>query len=232
MVLAHQYRILGLRTGASFTDIKLAYRQLARLYHPDTNPGNSQAKDKFIQVTQAYRALTQALPPAATRIQQEQSPFRSSPAPGYQAASRPEPGRPQSSGVPPASPAAVPPNRSDQAASRPVLSNQDLKQIGFHQLQGFFRSRRYARAIALVEGLAHRFPQDPEVRQWQAITYYRWGQASISSGEFNKAAACLHKARRVDPKNRSLGQALEREFHRLQQVTSTPEDRKPVGTTG
>ncbi|NJL45551.1 MAG: J domain-containing protein [Leptolyngbyaceae cyanobacterium SM2_3_12] len=62
MALAHYYRILGLRTGASFGDVKLAYRNLARLYHPDINPGDQLAKDKFIQVTQAYRALVEALP--------------------------------------------------------------------------------------------------------------------------------------------------------------------------
>lgn len=67
MALAHHYRILGLRTGASFEDVKLAYRNLARLYHPDTNPGDQLAKEKFIQVTQSYQALASALPQSAVR---------------------------------------------------------------------------------------------------------------------------------------------------------------------
>ncbi len=223
MVLAHQYRILGLRTGASFRDVKLAYRHLARLYHPDINPGDNQAKEKFIQVTQAYQALSRALPQAAARVRGERSPVN--------------PAKPNNGhkGDPPS-----PVKQSQQRVKTspkvrtqpPAPADQDLKQIGFNQLQGLFRSRRYARAIALVEGLAHRFPQDPEVRQWQAITYYRWGQASISSGDFIKAAACLRKARRVDPHNRSLGQALEREFHRLEQLTSNPQDPSRLGAIG
>lgn len=78
--------------------------------------------------------------------------------------------------------------------------------------------------MALVEGLVHRFPQDLEVRQWQAIAYYRWGQASLNLGDRLKAEACLKKAWRVDPYNRSLRQALQYEFSRLQRL-STPLER-------
>ena len=42
-------------------------------------------------------------------------------------------------------------------------------------------------SVALVEGLVHRFPEDPEVRQWHAITYYRWGQDLLSHGNLAKA---------------------------------------------
>ena len=41
-------------------DIKRAYRKLAFKYHPDRNPGDKFAEDKFKQVTEAYRILTQA----------------------------------------------------------------------------------------------------------------------------------------------------------------------------
>ncbi|MFZ4638892.1 MAG: DnaJ domain-containing protein [Nodosilinea sp.] len=222
MVLAHQYRILGLRTGASFRDVKLAYRHLARLYHPDINPGDSQAKEKFIQVTQAYQALSRALPQAAPRVRGERSPVNPAKPNGHKG-DQPSPVNQSQDRVKPSPKVRTHP---------PAPADQDLKQIGFNQLQGLFRSRRYARAIALVEGLAHRFPQDPEVRQWQAITYYRWGQASISSGDFIKAAACLRKAKRVDPHNRSLGQALEREFHRLEQLTSNSGAQSGVGAIG
>ena len=62
MAAAHYYRILGLRTGADFEAVKLAYRNLARLYHPDVNPGDHLAKEKFVQITQAYQAIADALP--------------------------------------------------------------------------------------------------------------------------------------------------------------------------
>ncbi|NJL45552.1 MAG: hypothetical protein HC922_07100 [Leptolyngbyaceae cyanobacterium SM2_3_12] len=76
--------------------------------------------------------------------------------------------------------------------------------------------------MALVEGLAHRFPSDPEVRQWYAITYYRWGHDLITQGNLEKAEACLKKAWRVDPHNKSLRQALEHDFKRLEILSRTP----------
>jgi outer membrane protein assembly factor BamD (BamD/ComL family) len=76
--------------------------------------------------------------------------------------------------------------------------------------------------VALVEGLAHRFPDDPEIRQWHAITYYRWGQMSISDGNFTKASACLKKAARLDPLNRSLQQSLQQEWQRLANKSQRP----------
>ena len=62
MNLADCYRVLGLRTGAPFADIKASYRRLARQYHPDVNPNDQRAKDKFIQVAEAYKQLSQAVP--------------------------------------------------------------------------------------------------------------------------------------------------------------------------
>ena len=41
------YKILGVARSASSDDIKRAFRQLARKYHPDINPGDKAAEDKF-----------------------------------------------------------------------------------------------------------------------------------------------------------------------------------------
>src|SRR3712207_8245375 len=51
------YGVLGLAQGASDTDIKRAYRRLARDLHPDVNP-DPEAKERFQEVTRAYEALT------------------------------------------------------------------------------------------------------------------------------------------------------------------------------
>lgn len=55
--LANPYRVLGLEPGASLRDIKRAYRELARIWHPDISklPG---AEEMFKQIGQAYSALT------------------------------------------------------------------------------------------------------------------------------------------------------------------------------
>jgi molecular chaperone DnaJ len=52
------YRILGLSEEADEAAIKRAYRKLALKYHPDRNPGDKFAEDKFKQVTEAYRVLS------------------------------------------------------------------------------------------------------------------------------------------------------------------------------
>lgn len=55
------YEILGIRVGASEADIKAAYRRLSFKYHPDRNPGDATAADRFIRITKAYEALTNEL---------------------------------------------------------------------------------------------------------------------------------------------------------------------------
>ena len=51
------YLVLGVTQKASETDIKRAYRKLARRYHPDINPGDSYAEASFRQILEAYETL-------------------------------------------------------------------------------------------------------------------------------------------------------------------------------
>lgn len=52
------YNILGLKNDAGADDIKKAYRRLARKFHPDVNPGDKTAEDKFKEVQEAYDVLS------------------------------------------------------------------------------------------------------------------------------------------------------------------------------
>jgi len=52
------YKILGVDKNASEKDIKTAYRKLARKYHPDVNPGDKSAEEKFKEVSEAYEVLS------------------------------------------------------------------------------------------------------------------------------------------------------------------------------
>ena len=51
------YEVLGVERGASEADIKKAYRNLARKYHPDVNQDDPDAEDKFKEASEAYRVL-------------------------------------------------------------------------------------------------------------------------------------------------------------------------------
>jgi curved DNA-binding protein len=52
------YKILGVEKNASEDDIKKAYRKLAMKFHPDRNPGNKQAEEKFKKLSEAYAVLS------------------------------------------------------------------------------------------------------------------------------------------------------------------------------
>jgi curved DNA-binding protein CbpA len=238
MEIVDCYRLLGLRTGASYEDIKASYRRLARIYHPDANPDNQQqAKERFIQLTDAYRRLTNIVKPAASRpsASREADAKSTSPKPDLRSPGAPEgsvqrskPSSTSSSTAAAKSPSAQsstakpPPSspNSPPVQFSPDLSTIDrrLKQNTYEQLQQALREQRFPRAITLVEGLAQRMPNDTEVRQWQAISYQRFGRYLIKNHQPEKAKLYLRKALRTDPNNRSLWYEVERDLQRIEQV--------------
>jgi tetratricopeptide (TPR) repeat protein len=192
------------------------------MYHPDANPNNEQqAKEKFIQLTDAYRRLTSIVPPAPRK---PSSPKPNSPKPNSPKPSSPE--RAQRSPQPvqatpqPPQPNPGKPPFTPSVRFTPDLSPNDrrLKQNTYEQLQQALKAQRFPRAITLVEGLAQRMPNDVEVRQWQAISYQRFGRHLIKTNQPEKAKLYLRKALRTDPHNRSLWYEIERDLQRIDQV--------------
>src|SRR5271170_6587858 len=59
------YEVLGVTREASDQELKTAYRRLAMQYHPDRNPGDAEAEEKFKECSEAYQVLTDAQKRAA-----------------------------------------------------------------------------------------------------------------------------------------------------------------------
>ncbi|MEI6444331.1 MAG: J domain-containing protein [Nostocales cyanobacterium ELA583] len=197
MDLEDYYRILGLRSGASFADIKASYRRLVQQYHPDINPDDLKAKDKFIAVTEAYKFLQTVLPPEEIKSRTNEVKTHVSSATEVQT----QPAAPKTTVI------SHPPNLED--------IEQRLKWKTYEQLQRFLQERRFPQAIALAEALLARLPADAEVRQWLAITYQIWGRALITEKQLPKARIYLKKALKTDPFNKALWNEVQQDFQRL-----------------
>jgi curved DNA-binding protein CbpA len=187
------YQLLGIDRDASIDRLKAAYRSLARKWHPDLNPGDVDAHQRFIALNQAYQTLLEKTPADST-------PSTSTTAP----TNLRDPHR----HTPP--PAATPAPRQDEA---------ELKWQIYDELQSLLKQQHFLKAIVLIEGLAHHSPQDRQICQWQGIIYSQYGQQLIQSREFDKARIYLKKALKVNPHNRQLWQEVDRAFNRITQLT-------------
>ena len=263
MNLARHYQTLGLRRGASSREVKSAYRNLVRQYHPDINPDET-AVEQFLKINDAYTAISESLSAHKIRAAAKHDPRNSSEglardgrlndirqaleklglANFYADQSESDPDSSNRSDSDQADyPDAVAPEmvplttaqhsadpgssdketmRSETSLSADPLSAQEqsLKQDAYQQLKDLLRQQKFPRAIALVEGLAHRMPKDSEIIQWQAIVYQRWGRKLISEGQPQKARLYLKKALRTDPHNQSLWREINRDFWQLANLDS------------
>ena len=198
MDLEDYYRILGLRSGVSFADVKASYRRLVQQYHPDINPNDLKAKDKFIAVTEAYKFLQTVLPPEEIKSRTNEVKTDVSSAREVQT----QPAAPKATVI------SHPPNLED--------IEQRLKWKTYEQLQRFLQERRFPQAIALAEALMARLPADAEVRQWLAIAYQIWGRVLITEKQLPKARIYLKKALKTDPYNKALWNEVQQDFQRLE----------------
>ncbi|AFY55761.1 DnaJ-class molecular chaperone with C-terminal Zn finger domain [Rivularia sp. PCC 7116] len=217
MDLLDCYRLLGLRSGASFPDIKSSYRRLAQQYHPDINPDDDRAKEKFIAVTEAYKLLLQVIPPPENNSHKKASQAVETPPKEPKRAK--EKWQQKTREVQRQASPQKPKQQPTQPKPPHVAEiEQRLKWKTYEQLQQFLKQRRFPQAIALAEALVERLPHDAEVRQWLAISYQLWGRALIAEKQLLKARIFLKKALKTDPKNKSLINEVQRDFKKLEQV--------------
>ena len=196
MDLGDCYRLLGLRTGASFADIKASYRRLAHQYHPDLHPNDEKSKEKFIALTEAYKFLQPVL------LSEEIAALSSTPSMFEDVSHQTSYPDSVSTTVMP-----HPPTLED--------IEKRLKSKSYEQLQRFLQEKRFPQAIALVEALAARLPSDMEVRQWQAVCYQVWARALIVQKQLPKAQIYLKKALKTDPYNKNLLDEIQQDLESL-----------------
>lgn len=215
MHLSECYRLLGVPRNATLDDIKVAYRRLARKYHPDVNQNDPAATDKFRLVQEAYTMLknvdkadlskeifTKNTPTKTT----ERSPSVSAPTPPSKV---PQPQSKIKIEVKQVN------NQVDPINSDPELK---LKLDMLRRVQDLLKQKKYIVAIAVVEGMSERFPNSPEVIHWQAVTYHRWSSELILVGKLREAEIYLNKSLNTDPKNRELNFEVKRDLERVQKL--------------
>ncbi len=218
MHLSECYRILGVPRNATLDDIKVAYRRLARKYHPDVNQDDPTAADKFRLIQEAYKMLKDAdkgdLPKEAFA---KETSVRSQTTVPVQTP-------PKKPNTPPKSPQPHPKikievkqvsNQVDPINSDPELK---LKLDMLRRVQDLLKQKKYVVAIAVVEGMSERFPNSPEVIHWKAVTYHRWSSELILNGKLREAEIYLNKALNTDPKNRELSFEVKRDLERVQNL--------------
>jgi tetratricopeptide (TPR) repeat protein len=186
------YQLLGIYRGASLDELKAAYRSLARKFHPDLNPGDLDASQRFIALNEAYQVLLGKIQAHSVRTPP------ANPA-GTHTARREAP---------------------QAAKARPATKNEDeLKWQLYYELQSLLKQQQFLKAIVLIEGLAHHNPLDAQICQWQGIIYSQYGHQLVQQREFDKARIYLKKALKVDPHNRQLWQDVDRAFNRITQLS-------------
>jgi tetratricopeptide (TPR) repeat protein len=187
------YQLLGLDREASLDDVKSAYRALARKFHPDLNPHDLQAPQRFIHLNQAYQILLERAAIVSNRTASQ----------------------------PPQSPHVRVTTTNPPTTTKPELTQQEaeLKWELYYELQSLLKQQEFLKAIVLIEGLAQRFSLDHQICQWQGIIYSQFGNKLIKQREFDKAKIYLKKALKVDPHNRQLWAEVDRAFNRIAQLS-------------
>lgn len=220
MHLSECYRLLGVPRNATLDDIKVAYRRLARKYHPDINQSDPTTADKFRLVQEAYKMLKDADKGDLAKefLSKNTSTNTSTRSPS---ASAPPPPKVPNHSKPPQPHPKIKievkqvNNKVDPINSDPELK---LKLDMLRRVQDLIKQKKYVVAIAVVEGMSERFPNTPEVIHWQAVTYHRWSSELILNGKLREAEIYLNKALNTDPKNRELSFEVKRDLERVQQL--------------
>jgi curved DNA-binding protein CbpA len=155
MQATDHYRTLGISRDATLEDIKAAFRQQAKMYHPDVNPGDTTAEESFKRANEAYTVLCDSATRAAYNLDNAFAGYDWTKAPSPEFGGRV---RRHAGGRP----AWV---RTDDVPHRPTYNPIDLKEW-LRSHYGLSEAERAAR-IRAAEQADERFPGNKH-RNWEA----------------------------------------------------------------
>lgn len=204
------YQLLGICRGASLDELKAAYRSLARKWHPDLNPGDREAHQRFITLNEAYQVLLAGI---TTQIERRNAARSTGTTPARSTVPQPDRSTATTNNTTAKSTSSTTPQSQEDR------HESELKWQLYSELQSLLKQQQFLKAIVLIEGLVRHDPQDRQICQWQGIIYSQYGNQLIRQCEFDKAKIYLKKALRVDPHNRQLWQEVDRSFSRITQLS-------------
>lgn len=191
ITLEESYKLFGLQPSASIEEIKTIYRQMAKEIHPDLNPDDPTARDRFSTLNQAYQRLISARP-----IDPQQDVDVS------EGGERSERVRVNYVVDPPLSP--------------PDLK---LKQEVFENLEKLIRQENFEKAVSVIDLLARVVPDRPEISKKQSEIYFKYAQDLVNRRtRLNLARTYLKASLKLDPHSQQRWQAVERQFNRIERL--------------
>jgi hypothetical protein len=195
ITLEKSYALFGLNRSASIAEIKTSYRQMAKQLHPDLNPDDPTARDRFYTLNQAYQLLLSA-----------RSVDRSVDVDASDNLDRSH---------------RVGAVRVNYVVD-PPLSPPDLqlKQEVFENLEKLIRQDNFVKAVSVIDLLVRVVPGRPEILTKQSEIYFKYAQDLVNRRtQLTLARTYLKASLKIDPHNHQRWQAVERQFNRIERLS-------------
>ena len=194
ITLAQSYTLLRLNPSASIDEIKAIYRQMAKSMHPDLNPEDPTARDRFNTLNQAYQLLLVAARSTTTN---------------------------NSNNVPNID--SHEPDMSVRVTyvvdSTLNPADLQLKQEIFESLEKLIRQDDFAKAVSTIDLLVRVIPNCPEILRKQSEVYFKYAQELIKQrAQLHLARTYLKASLKIDPHNQQRWEAVNREFNRIERL--------------
>lgn len=196
ITLEQAYNLLGLNPSASIDEIKTIYRRMAKSMHPDLNPEDPTARDRFNTLNQAYQLLLVAARSTTANINSDTIPDVDS--------------HDRATSV------------RVSYVVEPTLSPADLqlKQEIFESLEKLIRQGNFTKAVSTIDLLVKVIPNCKEISRKQSEVYFKYAQDLVKQRtQLQLARTYLKASLQIEPHDRQRWEAVNREFNQIERLT-------------